>query len=89
MRSLLDDGAVAARAKQLASSMHAVDSGAEGAAVLVERAAAVVDAEMRRAAASAMASERATDASHAVKPRPCECVAVAHEEDEGWGDELD
>ena len=66
--------------------MRATDSGARGAAALVEGVAATLDDGMRRAARDAMGD--VTPASR----RDAEEAPVGggrDEGDEGWGDELD
>jgi hypothetical protein len=91
MHATLADGEVKRRSEQIAHAMRQVDSGAAGAARLVESAAALFDGDMRRAAASAMGARfdaptvaRGEPAAH----DPVTAPGVA-EADEGWGDELD
>jgi len=78
MRHVLDDGGMARRTTALAEAMREIDTGAVGAAELVESAARTFDGEMRAAAAAG-----APDSCGGGGDR------IADEADEGWGDALD
>ena len=91
MRAVLGDAQIGARAKRLAEEMWAGDSGADGAADLVERVSSFFDAEMRAAAKGAVIAGVHLPAgcdARSVGPT----VSDAADDDEtvqGWGDGLD
>ena len=90
LRAALGDGHVALRAQHISREMRRLDSGAVGAATLVERVVSTFDGEMRKHAAMAIrapppvaAPADATDRVRGDAP-----IGAADESVAGWGDDL-